>query len=222
MPPGSTRDRLLVAARRLFDRGGVDAVSVRQVAARVGITPMAVYRHYADREALIDAIVLDALDAWAERVAAIEVEEPLAWLSAACDAFLEFALGEPRRFEAAFLVPSARARRIPDDFAAGRSPAGRLWLPRLEALARDGRLAADTTPLEVAISVWALAQGLVTLYRAGRFTGDARDFRAFHRRSVRRCLASFVDAHGSTATKRSARRGQRRTRTIARTRGRRA
>jgi AcrR family transcriptional regulator len=195
MPPLPTRQRILTAARRLFDAGGVDAVSIRQVAARVGITPMAIYRHFTDRDALIDAIVLDALDRWRDRLAALTADDPLTWLIDAGDAFLGFALEEPRRFEAAFLVASTRARRIPDDFAAGRSPAGRLWLARLEELRVAGRLTEDAEPLDVAFTLWALAQGLVTLHRAGRFAGTVDDFRASYARSVRRCLASFVVAN---------------------------
>ena len=194
-----TRHRILASARTLFESGGIDGVSLRQVAGQVGLTPMAIYRHFADRDALIEALVLDGLDRWHERAEALRPRDPLKWLVAMGDAFLDFALEEPHRFEAAFLVPSRQARRFPDDFAAGRSPAGRLWLPRLEALQRSGRLAPDVEPLEVGFTLWALAQGLVTLHRAGRFAGGVADFRAFYRKSIRRCLASFVDVGGKAA-----------------------
>ena len=192
MTPAPTDRRILAAAWKLFATGGIDAVSLRRVAVKVGITPMAIYRHFASKDALIDALVIDALDRWSERLAAIEHDEPLAWLTTAGDEFLELALDEPRRFEAAFLVRSSRARRFPDDFAAGRSPAGRQFLPRLEELHRSGRIAPDAEPLEVVITFWALAQGLVTLHRAGRLAGGVAEFRALYRRSMRRCLASFV------------------------------
>jgi AcrR family transcriptional regulator len=192
MSPAPTDQRILAAAWRLFAVGGIDAVSLRRVAAKVDVTPMAIYRHFADKDALIDALVVDALDRWSDRLAAIDVEEPLAWLTAAGDEFLEFALDEPRRFEAAFLVRASSARRFPDDFAAGRSPAGRQFLPRLEELRQRGRIASDAEPLEAVITFWALAQGLVTLYRAARFAGGVAEFRALYRRSMRRCLASFV------------------------------
>jgi AcrR family transcriptional regulator len=210
MTPLSTDQRILSAAWKLFAADGIDGVSLRQVAARVGITPMAIYRHFADKDALIDALVVDALDRWSDRLAAIEEEDPLAWLTTAGDEFLEFALDEPRRFEAAFLVPSTRARRFPDDFAAGRSPAGRQFLPRLEALRQRGRIAADIEPLEIVIAFWAMAQGLVTLYRAARFAGGVTEFRALYGRSMRRCLASFVvqlppSTRKSTRTSRGAR-----------------
>jgi len=113
-------------------------------------------------------------------------------IEAAGDEFLHFALEEPRRFEIAFLVRSTRARRYPDDFDKGRSPAGRLWMARLKELRAKGRLAPDVEPVEAGFSLWALAQGLVTLYRAGRFVGGAEDFRRFYGRSIRRALTSFI------------------------------
>jgi len=192
MTPAPTDQRILAAAWKLFAAGGIDAVSLRRVAAKVDVTPMAIYRHFANKDALIDALVIDALDRWSERLEALDHDEPLAWLTAAGDEFLEFALDEPRRFEAAFLVRSSRARRFPDDFAAGRSPAGRQFLPRLEELHRSGRIVSDAEPLEVVITFWALAQGLVTLHRAGRLAGGVAEFRALYRRSMRRCLTSFV------------------------------
>lgn len=192
MPAPSTADRILDAARGLFSAGGVDAVTVRGVAADVGITPMAIYRHFAGKDALVDALVLEGLDRWAERLGTVDVPDPLEWLFAAGDEFLAFALEEPRRFEAAFLVPSSGARRFPDDFARGRSPAGRLWIARLGELQRLGRLAPDITPLDAGLTFWALGQGLVTLYRAGRFAGGADEFTDFYRRAVRRCVLSFM------------------------------
>ena len=190
--PASTAARILESARSLFDDGGVDSVTVRGVAARVGVTPMAIYRHYDGKDALVDALVLEGLDRWAERLATVDVPDPLEWLHAAGEEFLAFALDEPSRFEAAFLVQSSGARRFPDDFASGRSPAGRLWLARLEELRRAGRLAPDVTPLDAGLTFWALGQGLVTLYRAGRFAGGVEGFVDFYRRAVRRCIESFV------------------------------
>ena len=194
----ATADRILRAARILFEREGATGVSMRRVAAAVGLTPMAIYRHFADKDALIDALVIDALDRWAERVAAIPPDEPAAWLETVITReFLDFALEEPRRFEAAFLVRSTRARRYPEDFAKGRSPAGRLWMARLKELRTLGRLAPDVEPLEAALTLWALGQGLITLYRAGRFIGGVDEFRAMYRQATRRCLRSFVDVGGT-------------------------
>jgi AcrR family transcriptional regulator len=54
------RQRLVDAARALVEAGGPDALSMRKVAAEVGVAPTAIYWHVGGREALMGA-VLDAL-----------------------------------------------------------------------------------------------------------------------------------------------------------------
>jgi AcrR family transcriptional regulator len=65
---GSTRRRpgpkartshieLLRAAGAILDAGGLDAISMRRLAAAVGLTPMALYRHVPGKGALLDALV---------------------------------------------------------------------------------------------------------------------------------------------------------------------
>jgi AcrR family transcriptional regulator len=187
----STREKILAAARKAFERHGLEGLSLRDVAAKVGITPMAIYRHFKNKEALVDALVLDALDEWSARVAALPAAEGLAKIEQVGDAFLEFALREPRRFEAAFLLPSRKARRYPDDFVAGRSPAGNVQLPIFEKAMAEGLLEASS-PIEIMMINSALSQGLVSLYRAGRIAGGEKEFRELYRGSMRRALESFL------------------------------
>ncbi len=187
----STRNKILAAARRAFERHGLEGLSLRDVAARVGITPMAIYRHFENKEALVDALVQDALEEWSAIVAALPAAEGMAKLEQLTEAFLDFALRAPRRFEAAFLLPSRTARRYPDDFAAGRSPAGNVQLRALEEGIRQGELA-GAPPVEMMLINSALSQGLVTLYRAGRIAGGEEEFRALYRRAMRRAFQSFM------------------------------
>lgn len=186
----STRDRILAAARKAFDRHGLEGLSLREIAAAVGITPMAIYRHFESKEALIDALVLDALDEWSARVAALPAGQGLPQLERMSEAFLDFALQSPRRFEAAFLLHSSRARRYPDDFAAGRSPAVTVQLQIIEQALAEGLLEASSA-MEIVLTANALSQGLVTLYRAGRIAGGEKEFRELYRSSTRRALESF-------------------------------
>lgn len=57
MEKQSTKELYLIAALRLFAEKGYDAVSVSQIAAAVGLTPPALYRHFAGKQALFDAII---------------------------------------------------------------------------------------------------------------------------------------------------------------------
>jgi AcrR family transcriptional regulator len=188
--PEATRDRIFAAARELFDAEGLAGLSMRRVANAVAITPMAIYRHYADKEALIDALMLDGFAAWEARVRAIAARDPWRWLIALSDAFVDFALTEPRRYEAAFLLPARRARRFPDDFAAGRSPAVNMVYARIEEARAKGYFGAAEAA-EIGLAVAALGQGFVSMYQAGRFVGE-KQLRAAYRAAVIRCLKSFA------------------------------
>ncbi|HSC59650.1 MAG TPA: TetR/AcrR family transcriptional regulator [Rhizomicrobium sp.] len=186
-----TKAQILAAARDAFDRNGMEGLSMRDIAKEVGITPMAIYRHYENKQALIDALVLDALGEWSAIVAAIPPAAPLQWLRDIGTAHLDFALQKPRRYEAAFLLHSDKARRYPDDFLAGQSPAGSLQLRLLEELVAKGILKPGT-PIEFLITNAGLSQGLITLYRAGRIAGSEDDFRRLYLRAIGRAIEHFL------------------------------
>ena len=56
MTTRSTSEKIAVAARQLLDREGADAVTMRRVATEVGITAMAIYRHYPNRAGLLNVL----------------------------------------------------------------------------------------------------------------------------------------------------------------------
>jgi AcrR family transcriptional regulator len=58
----ATRRALLDAAAALLNDGGPEAVTLREVGARVGVTRSAPYRHFADKDDLIAAVGAEAWD----------------------------------------------------------------------------------------------------------------------------------------------------------------
>jgi AcrR family transcriptional regulator len=52
----TTTQKIAGAARRLLDKGGAEHVTMRRVATAVGITPMALYRHYENRDGLLNTV----------------------------------------------------------------------------------------------------------------------------------------------------------------------
>ncbi|WP_443750637.1 TetR/AcrR family transcriptional regulator [Asticcacaulis solisilvae] len=185
-----TRDRIIDAARLILETEGLDGLTIRKVATRCGLSPMAIYRHFADKDALINALTADGFVAWEARVRAITEADPMAWLRALTDAFLDFALAEPHRFDAAFFLPASQARQYPDDFVAGRSPAVALIMVRIDEARALGRLDA-TSSLDITLSLTATAQGLVSMHRARRFSSDAQ-FADLFRATMARGLAAFT------------------------------
>jgi hypothetical protein len=134
--------------------------------------------------------MLDGFAAWEARVATIAEPDPVRWLGRLTEAFLDFALEQPRRYEAAFLLRASAARQYPQDFAEGRSPVMRQAHARIEAARAAGRLGTESA-VDFGLAMSALCQGLVSMYRAGRLASEA-EFRAAYRRAVRHCLFSSV------------------------------
>jgi AcrR family transcriptional regulator len=58
--PGTTRERLVDAARRLLEEGGYAAASVQAIADRVGVSPGALYRHFPSKAELFVEVFRDA------------------------------------------------------------------------------------------------------------------------------------------------------------------
>lgn len=55
--PALSRDRILRTAVALADDGGVEAASMRKVAVELGVVPMALYKHVASKDELLDGMV---------------------------------------------------------------------------------------------------------------------------------------------------------------------
>jgi TetR/AcrR family transcriptional regulator, tetracycline repressor protein len=56
-PAALSRERILDAARKLVEREGPDRLSMRRLAQALDVWPMALYRYFEDKDALLDAIV---------------------------------------------------------------------------------------------------------------------------------------------------------------------
>lgn len=192
-----SRDRIFDAAKAILQQEGLAGLTMRKVAGRSGLSPMAIYRHFADKDALIDALMADGFAAWEARVRAIAADDPMDWLRALIEVFLDFALNDPHRFDAAFFLPAPAARQYPEDFTAGRSPAVALIMARIDQARAAGRF--DATPsVDIVLSLSATAQGLASMHRARRFPDDAR-FSALFRATMARALTAFKPVAGDSA-----------------------
>lgn len=113
---GDLQRALLDAGIDLARSGGPAAVTLREATRRAGVVPNAAYRHYASRDALLQAVRRTALAALA-----VAIEDQLARLRTTADAaasaraslravgsgYLKFARAEPGLFRTAFSVPDA-------------------------------------------------------------------------------------------------------------------
>ena len=184
------KQRILRCALDELQRSGVERFSLRAVGVAAGITPMAVYRHYRDREALLAAAGEEAFNVWKARVGAIKAAQPLDWLRQVGRAYAEFALDEPEFFDACFVLRTSVERLYPADFIAGKSPVIALAVKRIEEAQALGQLG-EGDALEAAMSMWAQVHGLAMLHRAGRFAMKRKDYLALCARCVEHVLAGI-------------------------------
>jgi len=183
-----TSDRIATEARKLLDAEGVDAVTMRRVAAAVGITAMAVYRHYPDRDGLLNAVADEGFSELATRLRAARLRGDLMTrMRKVLDVNLDFALEQPRLFELMFLRNRPGARKFPRDFASGKSPTANQFAELMAEGIRAG-VYQDVDIWEVAFESGALLQGLVMLYQGGRVDGTEAEFRKICHRALERYL----------------------------------
>ena len=187
-PKPTTAAAILAVARDILDRRGVAAVAMRPVAEKVGITPMAIYRHFADRASLLNAVANEGFEALAAQLQSIHLKGNVEHrLLQVADVFLDAALQSPNLYELMFLVPREGARVYPRDFKARRSPTFNPTVNILENAMRAGELQPDDA-VEIAFELSALSHGLIVLYLGDRIAQTEKQFRSLYQRSFRRYL----------------------------------
>jgi AcrR family transcriptional regulator len=179
---GDLRRALIDAGMALARAGGPDAVVLREATRRAGVVPNAAYRHFASREALLQAVRAAALSALAVameseldrlRPAAVSAGRPgtkrqradlaRARLRAVGTAYLRFAQAEPGLFRTAFAATDAApAASAPDK--AGRSGLDPFQLlgAALDTMVAAGALAPARRPGAEYLA-WSAVHGLAML-----------------------------------------------------------
>ncbi len=104
----ATRDRILDAARELFVENGVEATTMRAIAARIDYTPTAIYHHFRDKEALIEELCyLDFRSLASALVRIGEIPDPLERIRRMGLAYADFGFDNPSQYKFMFMTQSS-------------------------------------------------------------------------------------------------------------------
>ena len=184
----STSEKIADAARGLLNREGAEAVTMRRVAEAVGVTAMAVYRHYPNRAGLLNSLADEGFAELALRLEGAKLSGGIEkQLEGVIQIFLDHALEKPRLFDLMFLTPREGARQFPHDFRAGKSPTANPSARILKEGMKSGFLREDDV-WEIVFEMGALLQGLIMLYLGGRVSMSETQFRNFCHRSFERYM----------------------------------
>jgi AcrR family transcriptional regulator len=159
---------ILQAARELFLEHGVEQVTTRQIAARVGISQTALYVYFKTKEVILDRL---AERAWCGLVKAMDAVEPCPSapcrpsdrLRATLVTFMRFWLEHPDDYRIVFLRKALRPCAEDEIMLApGKTLLTRLT-NRVEEAVKAGSVRCLGSHQATALSVWAAVSGMVAL-----------------------------------------------------------
>ncbi|MCR6629510.1 MAG: TetR/AcrR family transcriptional regulator [Magnetospirillum sp.] len=194
---GRLAPELVRIAAGMLESGGRPAVTLRAVARQAGVSAPAVYRHFADKEALLAAVAAQGFAALVEAFEAARAGHaaPLDALRALGMAYMDFAAARPHLHALMFgpRVPGAEA----DPDLAHRAERSFHLLVEATAACLGGQ-AGPQQVLDAAIALWSLVHGYATLRRDGQL--DALPSTALpDPRAIMASLVLDAAGHGDSA-----------------------
>ena len=177
---GDLREALLEAGVQMAREGGPAAVVLREATRRSSVSPNAAYRHFADRQALLDAVSARAQGLAADRMEDAAASAPSSGdkqsdarqqLRAVGAGYLAFAREQPGLFRAAFTVPHDLTEATTPDKAGarGRTPF-QILSDTLDDLVDAGVLPAERRE-NAELHAWSAVHGLGMLVIDGPLRG---------------------------------------------------
>ena len=100
------RTLILDAARSLFAERGIEAVSMREIAKKINYSATTLYHHFADKEALLQAVCdQDFLALAASMRRIMQIPDLTARIQAMFYGYAQFALQHPNHYRLMFMTP---------------------------------------------------------------------------------------------------------------------
>ncbi len=178
-----SKERIITCARDLFLNEGMARLSMRKVADCAGMSATALYRHFANKEALLFHVLLRGFRIFADYLQRVDEQgEPLAVLEATAEAYLQFALAE-RGYYALMFMSSEQMTglgRLNLQGAEEMRHTFEVLQRRVERAIDSGLLVAGDSR-QAAFGIWAFAHGQVSLFFCGRSEMDEEAFIATYR-----------------------------------------
>ena len=153
---GNAKAALLAAAHDLLERGGAAHLSLRQVAEQAQLSRQAPYNHFADKEALLAALVQEGFERLSEAVGEAMRTPDGDALARAAERYIGFAQTRPALFRLMFSRERVELSKFPEAAAAAQASFAQLSAIVAEFAAAD-RVAALT------LAAWSLVHGYALL-----------------------------------------------------------
>jgi AcrR family transcriptional regulator len=160
-----TEAKILEAARDLLAEGGLEAVSMRAVAARIGLSATALYHYFDGKEELVDRVVQHGFhrsEEYLRRAVESIPRGSMERVAALGEAYIRFALENRQYFKIIFAIRHDQPRAIDDVPGQG----GYLVLRESVVEAMEAGAIRRENPDLVVLFLWSVVHGLVTIFMA--------------------------------------------------------
>lgn len=163
------REGIIASARELLGDGGLDRLTLRRLAAHLGVTAPALYGHVKDKEDLLRALAEDEFGRLQARFDAIDSTDPVERIRALNRAYADQARDNPELFRVMFLFPPdlGGASGLPEEIEL--PAATKVFTAAAETVTAAidaGSIVADD-PLLVALTLWSAVHGVATVCQLG-------------------------------------------------------
>lgn len=160
---GDLRRALLDEALAIIREEGVEGVTLRGIGARAGVSRSALYRHFADKDALLTAVATEGFRRLRERLVEAWQENgggPGGWRAMGV-AYIRFAVANPSHYRVIFGRYVASGSED-EDLATEAHGAFQALVDAVFALQEEGFLHRDD-PVLLARFIWAVVHGIAML-----------------------------------------------------------
>jgi AcrR family transcriptional regulator len=168
---GDLARALVETAVRLIQDEGVQALTLRGVGARLGVSRTALYRHFRNKEALLARVAAEGFKRFHQALAASVARaaarhgDPMTAMAAA---YMRFARAHPSHYQTMFSGVVTDWKAFPD-LAGHAEAAFNVLLDTIRSEQRHGRIGPGN-PLQLAEITWSLSHGIATLGMAGQLS----------------------------------------------------
>ncbi|MGY4712003.1 TetR/AcrR family transcriptional regulator [Mycolicibacterium sp. CBM1] len=154
---------VLDAAETVLDRDGTAGVTIRAVAGEAAVAPMSVYNRFGNKDALLVALAIRALDQLGAAIATPSDLEPVRRFCQACRSYRAYALNHPARYGLIFAAGSPLQDPSSPAAVYGRS----VFAVLVELIHAFATGEPARQPEQAAQAVWSAVHGAVTIEIAG-------------------------------------------------------
>ncbi len=173
---GDLENALIQAGVEILSKEGIEGLSLRKVAKRVGVSYAAPYAHFKDRQSLVAAISTEgfkklymALDAAASKNA----DDPRQQLMESARAYVKFAMRNTDIFKIMFSGVLEKEKEYPSFVEASRKTFSKV-VEIVQACQNAGILS-STSPELMAVSIWGQVHGVISLALEGQISHTVLD-----------------------------------------------